>query len=945
MKSILRLISFIFLAVNSATQGAQPTSNSNYASIGDGGVPLMFVPWNSPLLVNLQQAGLTPLQYEQSQLTGILNNAASFGLQGVQYYLGWGVVEPSQGQWDWSQTILDAQAIKAQGLEFIPYGWVQNQPKWVHWTDPNNPGVFNPAYTRAMNVDNGLETDALSIYAPETKAAYDLYYSNLKANVGAYIDKLRFASPYDYGESAYPNGGADASFPMINSAAAFWVGEAPARAHFQATMQTKYGSLANLNAAWGTAFTDFSALPYPTDNTKRRYWLDFMDWYHTGETTKIGELLDVVRGYFPTTLININIGWPYEKLNLGQDISGLIKMAAQKGISVCVPTGAAVPFLNTKRTSTAFRFYGGPSLASEVGGGEPLSGIAMTFFKDLSDDVNWPFTYGANLTLGSASFSQFKQFSSVVSHQVRIDTALLFPTTSHRLDDWNSWRQAGTSGGYPGNLQSVCESVRDICDYGVIDEAMISDGALAQYKILVWPVGTVAETQTITAISTWIQNGGVLLALDFTNIRDVDGNAGAFAALSSLPLVGDMRAAGKGYIFDAAGSLQKVLQWITQRGNMQPLNAAYPAQISTFPVIDNTSNGVLTTDFSNGALLFNSSTGTVTVTLPALDAQGTTQQVTVPSYTMAWVARNTQVPVITSITPASAQAGSTVTINGSNLTGTTQVKFNGTITSRTIISNTANQVVVKVPNGAITGALFTFATGGVAASPTSFTVNSTPLITSSSPLPTGTIGTIYSQMLTASSGTPGYTWTVSGGTLPGGLSLSTSGVLSGTPTGIGVFNFTLQVTDSLLSSNTAAFSITVNPPSYTSWKIRCFTAAQQANPAISGVTANPSGDGMPNLLKYAFGLNPGAKDFMHWPSITTQGTFMQFSYRQQPLATDVTYTVQVSDDLVTWNSGPSYTALVSQSDNGDGTNQVIVRDVTPISSQQHHFMRLVVNQN
>jgi len=486
MRFLVCLLLFVGLVASDPAQAAQPTSNSNYESIGDAGVPLMFVPWNSPLLANLQQAGLTPLQYEQSQLTGILNNASSFGLQGVQYYLGWGVVEPSQGQYDWSQTILDAQTIKAQGLEFIPYGWVQNQPKWVHWANGiDNTNGFNPAYTRAMNVDSGLETDSLSIYAPETKAAYDHYYSNLKTNVGAYIDKLRFASPYDYGESAYPNGGADASFPMTNSASAFWVGEAPARAHFRATMQTKYGTLANLNAAWGTAFTDFSTLPYPTDNTLRRYWLDFIDWYHTGETTKIGELLDVVRGYFPNTLININIGWPYEKLNLGQDISGLIKMAAQKGISVCVPTGAAVPFLNTKRTATAFKFYGGPSLASEVGGGEPLSGIAMTFFKDLSDDVNWPFTYGANLNLGSASFSQFKQFSSVVSHQVRIDTAIFFPTTSHRLDDWNSWRQAGTSGGYPGNLSSFCDSVRDRCDYGVIDEAMIADGALAGYKILV----------------------------------------------------------------------------------------------------------------------------------------------------------------------------------------------------------------------------------------------------------------------------------------------------------------------------------------------------------------------------------------------------------------------------------------------------------------------------
>jgi hypothetical protein len=794
-------------------------------------------------------------------LTGILNTAASLNLQGVQYYLGWGVVEPTQNQWNWNQTQLDAQAIKARGLELIPYGWIQNQPPWVHWADPNNPGVFNPAYTRAMNVDNGLETDSLSIYAPETKAAYDRYYSNLKANLGAYIDKLRVATPYDYGECAYPNGGADATFPLINSASAFWVGEAPARANFAATMQTKYGNLANLNAAWGTAFADFSSLPYPTDTTKRRYWLDFIDWYHTGETAQIGGLIDVVRGYFPATLLNINVGWPYEKLNLGQDISGLMKMAAQKGISVCVPTGNAVPFVNTKRTATAFQFYGGPSLASEVASTEPLNAIAESFFKDLSDDVNWPFTYSQNLSLGSASFSKFRQLSSVVSHQVRIDTAILFPTTSHRLDDWNSWRQSGTSGGYPGNLQPFCETVRDICDYGVIDEQMIADGALAQYKILVWPVGTVAETQAITAISSWIQNGGVLLALDFTNIRDVNGNAGAFAALSALPKTGDMRTAGHGYVFDAAGSLQKVIQWITQRGNMQPLNAAYPAQICTYPVLDNTANGILTTDFTNGVLLFNSTASTATVNLPALDVQGSAQQISVPSYDMVWVARNTQAPIITSVTPNSGQVGSTVTINGTDLTGTTQVKFNGTVTSRTIISNTTNQVVVAVPAGAISGTIFVFATGGVATSSTYFTVN---------------------------------------------------------------------------------------PSTYASWEARYFTAAQQADLSTSGPAANPSGDGLSNLLKYAFGLDPGAGDFTHRPTVTTQNVsgsnYLEISYRQQRFATDLTYLVQVSDDLITWNSGSSYTTVVGESDNGDGTSQITVRDLTAVSSQPKRFIRLTVTQ-
>ena len=56
-----------------------------------------------------------------------------------------------------------------------------------------------------------------------------------------------------------------------------------------------------------------------------------------------------------------------------------------------------------------------------------------------------------------------------------------------------------------------------------------------------------------------------------------------------------------------------------------------------------------------------------------------------------------------------------------------------------------------------------------------------PLTISPSTLPGGTVGATYNQMLTATGGTSPYTCTVTGGTLPAGLTLSATGVLSGTP--------------------------------------------------------------------------------------------------------------------------------------------------------------------
>jgi hypothetical protein len=81
-------------------------------------------------------------------------------------------------------------------------------------------------------------------------------------------------------------------------------------------------------------------------------------------------------------------------------------------------------------------------------------------------------------------------------------------------------------------------------------------------------------------------------------------------------------------------------------------------------------------------------------------------------------------------------------------------------------------------------------------------------------LPTGLVATPYtSTTLAATGGIPPYTtWTLTGGTaLPAGLTLSTAGVISGTPTGpAGTTNFTVQVKDTQNDTATANLSITVN---------------------------------------------------------------------------------------------------------------------------------------
>ena len=104
----------------------------------------------------------------------------------------------------------------------------------------------------------------------------------------------------------------------------------------------------------------------------------------------------------------------------------------------------------------------------------------------------------------------------------------------------------------------------------------------------------------------------------------------------------------------------------------------------------------------------------------------------------------------------------------------------------------------------------TDANGATSSQALTITIFSGLSVTTAS-LPQATEATVYSQTLVAAGGKTPYTWAVTVGTLPAGLTLNAStGVISGTPMTAGVSNFTVQVTDDNSATATKALSITVN---------------------------------------------------------------------------------------------------------------------------------------
>jgi len=516
-------------------------------------------------------------------------HAKQFNITGIEEYMGLSVVEPDRGKSNWGQYREDAVAIKKAGVKLVAYVWAQALPGWM---ENNSKCVFTG------NIAAGLETDDLSVYAPETLEFYDHLFGEASRALGELVDVVRIGSPYDYGECAYPAGSGSWQFPKKNVGSGFWVNEAPARAHFKAAMKNKYGAVERLNAIWGTSFSSFETLDYPKDPTSPRYWLDFIHWYQDGFTERMGEIVAIARKHFPKTPLNINLGWPYEKLNLGVDIAGLARMAADKGLCLRTPTGAHVPFLMTKRVATAARHYPPARFSSEPVGAHATCGeMALAYFKDLTTGVNWHMDYTSNYEHNQESFAEYRKIWAGAEYP-QLDTALFFPSTAHFLDDWNNWHPMGQdfSGGFPGGLQAYAEDLRDLLDYDVVDERLVADGFLNPYRFLIWPTGKVAEAGTLQKIKTWVENGGTLLIAGLENIKTVEQSHGAFENLVRLPATNGVRQFGSGQI-------------ITIGEKVTDLEATFPAALDA-------RDGVLVSTFKAGTLVFNRTDKTVLKTMP-----------------------------------------------------------------------------------------------------------------------------------------------------------------------------------------------------------------------------------------------------------------------------------------------------------------------------------------
>ena len=287
--------------------------------------------------------------------------------------------------------------------------------------------------------------------------------------------------------------------------------------------------------------------------------------------------------------------------------------------------------------------------------------------------------------------------------------------------------------------------------------------------------------------------------------------------LSGLSAVFTLGLSGCG----GSSSTQPITVSVT--ASVKGIDQAQTATVTAAVSNDSKSAGVQWSVSGGGSLSGQSATS-ATFNAPASVTTAFTATVTASSVTDSTRLASVQIkvsplPTVTTLSLPAATAGvaynAPLAVSGGTSPFTWSV-IAGTLAPLNLNSSTG--VISGTPTGVSSGSV-TFkvvdAAGNSATQSMTLTTNPPATLTIATvSLPGAGIGAAYSQNLQASGGVPPFTWIRTAGTLPAGLTLSSSGLISGIPAGpIGTSSFAVQVTDSQTptpATKTANLSIVVS---------------------------------------------------------------------------------------------------------------------------------------
>jgi len=551
-------------------------------------------------------------------------NCKKAGLTSVQSYFTWAEIEKESGKFDFSTYDILVEKLKEHNIKWVPFfilGPNYATPKWFQESD-------ECVYAKCL--EHNKESKIQSIWNPFLPKQVDRFLKILSEH---YQDKNILESiclgiSGNWGESIYPVGGG--FYKDFHSHKGWWCGDKYAVQDFKKYIAKKYNSLDELNVVWKTNFSSFELIDFPnlrysypvsreiykfipsflkpsakfiynllkSDSKKEtkdiiveQQWLDFVEWYISSMTNWAEFWLKTARKYFPDSEIYLVTGGDGNPM-MGADFAAQTKIAAKynAGIRVTNQTDDySYSFALTRLVASASKFYKSYFTTEEVWISKPES-VMMRIFDVISSGSKG--FYCKNIIGAGKDYCTKKDFpagestkgAEILSKNLHyfkiskpiIKTAVFFPNTSIAFD--------------PSILDSLykqCAKLRDVLDFDILDENMIKDGALENYKFLIVIQGKLLSQELLKRIKEWVESGGIFIS--------------QYSVKSFGTEIDEPKRIGHGHISFYLGKRKRYLDFIKESVYNQ--KKIYPWH--GIPIIDGEWDNIYATQFSDRVVYYN----------------------------------------------------------------------------------------------------------------------------------------------------------------------------------------------------------------------------------------------------------------------------------------------------------------------------------------------------
>ncbi len=448
------------------------------------------------------------IPFETPQTREALKKVRGAGFTSVQIYSFWRDFEPRvRGQFDWAPLDEKVRLIQEAGLRFVPFllmGPKYAAPGW--WLD-------DPRHTGLRCLEHGRESPVESIWNPA-------FRREIRRVLGAFArhylpwDVIESVQPGicgDYGEAIYPVIG---NWPGdYHTHRGYWCGGDEAAASFRSHLRRRYRTVHRLNAAWRSTHGSFDEirprLPHTLPSPTARF--DLIAWYQSAMTNHAAFWMAECRRAFPGTPAYLCTGGADDDTPAGARFSAQAKAAALQGGGIRL-TNEVNAFEENFRlcahTAAACAFYGAP-LGLEPVGPMTEQGVRNRMFGSAAFGNRQVFHYHGNVfdpKSGDAkpAAACVRDHAALIGEaRTEAGIALFWPVDQGLLEN-----------AIPAEARAALRQIRRNYPVSPVDEEMILDGALGNFRCLVMIGAGSTRRKVLEAVAGWVgTSGGRLLSV------------------------------------------------------------------------------------------------------------------------------------------------------------------------------------------------------------------------------------------------------------------------------------------------------------------------------------------------------------------------------------------------------------------------------------------------